>query len=57
MTLQRLSHFGGVPKSFIERGDNPEKGGGLDIEMGGGGGGCNGGGVKFPLLLFGSSVL
>ena len=28
-------NLGGVPKILLERGDNPEKGGGIDVEMGG----------------------
>ena len=55
---------------LLERGDKPVKGrgGGVDVEMGGGGGAtflllyssiiftfCEGK-VRFPLLLFGSSV-
>ena len=37
--FQKLSHFGRVLKILLERGDNPEKGEGVDVEMGGGGGG------------------
>ena len=33
-----MSHFGRVLKILLERGDNPEKGEGVDVEMGGGGG-------------------
>ena len=69
-TFQKLSYLRGeVPKIFLERGDNPEKGrggGGVDVEMGG----CHFfiilqfsyiycicvGKVKFSLLCFDSLV-
>ena len=35
--FQKLSHFWRVLKILLERGDNPEKGEGVDVEMGGGG--------------------
>ena len=66
MTTYSWNLGGGVTKILLERGDNPEKGGGVDVEMGG----CYffitlmfnciycvwQGKVKFPLLHFGSSV-
>ena len=35
-TFQKLSYLGRVPKILLERGDNHEKGGGVDIEIRGG---------------------
>ena len=67
-TFQKLSHFGRGSEIFLlVRGDNPEKGG-VNVEKGGGGVAtflllyrsitftvCEGK-IRFPLLLFGSSV-
>ena len=36
--LPKIESLGGVPKILIEREDNPEKGGRVDVEMGEGGG-------------------
>ena len=72
-TFQKLSHLeGGVRNFLLERGDKPEKGGGrggrgVDVEMRGSPlflllyssitFTLCGGKVRFPLVLFGSSVL